>query len=192
MGGVSGKKNIVEFHILDETNKDRDLQNKQGSESADDEDLNVVSSRQRQAAMIARRIRQMVGADTGSPEFQIYDREQDCLRDVQYRDIVVLMRSLAKKANDYVEVLRLAGVPVSCQATAGYFEATEISDLLCLLKVLDNPQRDIELAAVLRSPFFKVSDTELAKIKIHESTNASQRAQRHKGTKCSGHRWEFL
>ena len=159
----------VEFHILDETNKDRDLQNKQGSESADDEDINVVSSRQRQAAMIARRIRQMVGADTGRPEFQIYDREQDCLRDVQYRDIVVLMRSLAKKANDYVEVLRLAGVPVSCQATAGYFEATEISDLLCLLKVLDNPQRDIELAAVLRSPFFKVSDTELAKIKIRGS-----------------------
>jgi len=168
----------VEFHILDETNRDRDLQNKQSSESADDEDINVVSSRQRQAAMIARRIRQMVGADTGRPEFQIYDREQDCLRDVQYRDIVVLMRSLAKKANDYVEVLRLAGVPVSCQATAGYFEATEISDVLCLLKVLDNPQRDIELAAVLRSPFFKVGDTELAKIKIHESKGKKARGAR--------------
>ena len=159
----------VEFHILDETSRDRDLQNKQSSESADDEDLNVVSSRQRQAAMIARRIRQMVGADTGRSEFQIYDKPQGTFRGVEYRDIVVLMRSLAKKANDYVEVLRLAGVPVSCQATAGYFEATEISDLLCLLKVLDNPQRDIELAAVLRSPFFKVSDTELAKIKIRES-----------------------
>src|SRR4030065_2410395 len=77
------------------------------------------------------------------------------------------MRSLAKKANDYVEVLGLAGVPVSCNATAGYFEATEITDMLCLLKVLDNPRRDIELSAVLRSPFFKVSDTELAKIKVH-------------------------
>ena len=109
----------------------------------------------------------MVGADTGKAEFQIYDKEQNCLRDVQYRDIVVLMRSLAKKANDYVEVLRLAGVPVSCQATAGYFQATEISDMLSLLKVLDNPQRDIELAAVLRSPIFNVSDTELARIKIH-------------------------
>jgi ATP-dependent helicase/nuclease subunit A len=116
--------------------------------------------------MIAQRIRQMVGADTGKAE-QIYDKQQNCLRDVQYRDVVVLMRSLAKKANDYVEVLRLAGVPVSCQATAGYFQATEISDILSLLKVLDNPQRDIELAAVLRSPIFNVSDTELARIKIH-------------------------
>jgi ATP-dependent helicase/nuclease subunit A len=40
-----------------------------------------------------------------------------------------------------------------------------------LLKVLDNPQRDIELAAVLRSPFFNISDTELVKIKIHSETN---------------------
>ncbi|MHC4461306.1 MAG: 3'-5' exonuclease [Planctomycetota bacterium] len=71
----------------------------------------------------------------------------------------------------YVEVLRLAGVPVSCQSSAGYFEATEISDCLCLLKVLDNPRRDIELAAVLRSPFFSISDTELAKIKIHSETD---------------------
>jgi len=160
-------KPVVEFHLLDEAGKDEDSVNQQNSPIADHESLNVISSRQRQAAMIARRIRKMVGADTGRAEFQIYDKQQDCLRDVRYRDIVILMRSLAKKASDYVEVLRLAGVPVSCEATAGYFEATEISDCLCLLKVLDNPQRDIELAAVLRSPFFKISDTELAKIKIH-------------------------
>ncbi len=182
---VSDNQPVVEFHILDEAEKDIDVQNEKNGESQpvfdgrdeskDDGNLNLVSSRQRQAVMIARRIRQMVGADTGRPEFRIYDKQQDNFRDVQYSDIVVLMRSLAKKANDYVEVLRLAGVPVSCQATAGYFQATEISDVLCLLKVLDNPQRDIELAAVLRSPFFKVSDTELAKIKIHNKAAQQQR-----------------
>ena len=159
-----GGESIVEFHILDEEKADspkthdaeRDTQHEQGP----------VTARQRQAAMIARRIRQMVGADTGKAEFQIPDKEHDSPRDVRYSDIVVLMRSLAKKGNEYVEIFRLAGVPVSCQSTAGYFEATEISDMLCLLKVLDNPRRDIELAAVLRSPFFKVSDTQLAKIRI--------------------------
>jgi len=157
--------NIVEFHVLNDEKEDSTethnaIRNTQY-------ETTPVSSRQRQAAMIARRIRQMVGADTGKAEFQIYDKRQETLRDVQYSDIVVLMRSLAKKANEYVEIFRLAGVPVSCQSTAGYFEATEISDMLCLLKVLDNPRRDIELAAVLRSPFFKVSDTELAKVRIH-------------------------
>jgi ATP-dependent helicase/nuclease subunit A len=166
----ASNETVVEFHILDETSLEAGLQNEQPDELAN-ENLNVVTARQRQAAMIARRIKQMVGAETGKPEFQVYDKQEDEFRDVQYLDIVVLMRSLAKKANDYVEVFRLAGVPVSCQATAGYFEATEITDLLCLLKVLDNPQRDIELAAVLRSPFFKLSDTELAKIRVHGKTD---------------------
>ncbi len=165
------KKSIVEFHILDETDKGRDLQDDTNGPSSNAENLRLVNSRQRQAAMIARRIRQMVGTDTGKAEFQIYDKQHECMRDVEYRDIVVLMRSLAKKANEYVEVFRLAGVPVSCQATAGYFQATEISDVLALLKVLDNPQRDIELAGVLRSPFFKLSDTELARIKLNNTTD---------------------
>jgi len=43
--------------------------------------------------------------------------------------------------------------------------------VLCLLKVLDNPQRDIELAALLRSPFFKISDSDLAKIRLHSAAN---------------------
>ena len=169
------ERGVVEFHILDEQDKEADSQNYQTDELNEDENLNIISSRQRQAAMIARRIRQMVGEETGTPEFQIYDKQQGGFRDVEYRDIVILMRSLAKKANDYVEVLRLAGVPVSCEATAGYFEATEISDCLCLLKVLDNPQRDIELAAILRSPFFKISDAELAKIKAHSKTDQQHR-----------------
>jgi len=169
-------KPIVEFHILDERSKDDSANTGRADEADGADDPDVVTSRRRQAAMVAKRIRQMVGADTGAAEFRIYDKEQDAFRDVEYRDIVILMRSLAEKANDYVEVLRLAGVPVSCQATAGYFEATEISDMLCLLKVLDNPQRDIELAAVLRSPFFNVTDSELAKIKIGAKADPGQRS----------------
>ena len=162
------EKGVVEFHILDEEGKDGD---EEETAITTEEGRDVFNSRQRQAALVARRIKQMVGAETGKPEFQIFDKQKHEKRDVEYRDIVVLMRSLAKKANDYVEIFRLAGVPVNCQATAGYFEATEITDMLCLLKVLDNPHRDIELAAVLRSPFFKVSDTEMAKIKVHSGTD---------------------
>jgi ATP-dependent helicase/nuclease subunit A len=131
------------------------------------EGLALINARQRQAALIARRIREIVGVDTGRAEFQVQDRQTGDLRDVQYRDIVILMRSLAKKANDYVEILRLAGIPVNCEATAGYFEATEVRDMISLLKVLDNPQRDLELATILRSAFFHISDTELAKIRLY-------------------------
>ncbi|MCK4752205.1 MAG: helicase-exonuclease AddAB subunit AddA [Planctomycetes bacterium] len=153
----------VELHILDEQGKSTD--------ESDEETPGVYTGRQRQAMMIAERIKQMVASETGKAEFQIYDKQQDEKRPVEYRDIVILMRSPSVKVNEYVEILRLAGVPVSCEGAAGYFEKTEISDLLCLLKVLDNPQRDIELAAVLRSPFFNVSDTQLAKIRIHSQTD---------------------
>jgi len=170
-----GKQNIIEFHILDKIGNSENSQAEQAGES-EDENQDIVTSRQSQAAMIAKRIRQMVGADTGKAEFQVKDEQTGTERDVEYRDIVVLMRSLAKKANDYVEIFRLAGVPVSCQTTAGYFEATEINDFVALLKVLDNPQRDIELAAVLRSPIFKVTDTELAMIKLHNKTQQQHKS----------------
>jgi len=157
---------IVELHLLDEKADDSDARHESSGADETPEGLDLVRPRQRQAVLIARRIREIVGAEPGLAALQVPDKETGGLRDVQYRDIVVLMRSLAKKANDYVEIFRLAGIPVSCDATAGYFETTEISDVLCLLKVLDNPQRDIELAAVLRSPFFKFNETELASIRL--------------------------
>ncbi len=150
---------VVEMHMLDEAAPGEN----DGDDSATA--LDRIHGRQRQAGMIAQRIKELVGSES-MPALQIYDKDTQALRNVRYGDIVILMRSLAKKANDYVEILRLAGIPVSSDATAGYFETTEISDVLCLLKVLDNPQRDIDLAAVLRSPFFSFDDTELAQLRM--------------------------
>ncbi|MCK5225867.1 MAG: helicase-exonuclease AddAB subunit AddA [Planctomycetes bacterium] len=152
---------VVELHILDEEKSQSKTQIK-----------TQFNSRQRQAMMLAQRIGEMVPGENEKSQFQIYDKQQDKIRDVQYRDIVILMRSPRSKADDYVQMLRLASIPVSCQAAGGYFEATEISDILCLLKVIDNPQRDIELAAVLRSPLFEISDSELAKIKMNDKKRA--------------------
>jgi len=150
----------VELHLLDKAQNDTDDHSEQTGTGAQS-----FSNRQLEAAMIARRIKQMVGADPSAPALQILDKQTGASRPVEYRDIVILMRSLASKS-DFIEVLRLGGVPVSSEATAGYFEATEITDMLSLLKVLDNPRRDIELAAALRSPFFNLTDTELAKIRL--------------------------
>jgi ATP-dependent helicase/nuclease subunit A len=154
---------LVELHIIEEGVGEGDVEQEQSDEP--DEGVSVTS-RQCQAALIAGRIRQMTGADGGGAEFQIYDPGQKCLRDVRYGDIAVLLRSPAKRVGDYVKILRLAGVPVSSSGAEGYFEAVEIADVLSLLKILDNPQRDIEFASVLRSPFFNFSDSDLAEIKI--------------------------
>jgi ATP-dependent helicase/nuclease subunit A len=144
----------VELHILDKAQTGDDQQ----EEEQNGQSAQPFTGRQLQAAMIAQRIKQMVGNDA-------LNKQTGSSRPIEYRDIVILMRSLAGK-NDFVETLRLSGIPVSCEATAGYFEATEITDMLSLLKVLDNPRRDIELAAVLRCPFFGFTDSQLAKIRL--------------------------
>jgi len=141
-----------------------------GNDENNNNEAVCVSASQRQAAWIAQRIQTLVGADTGRAEIEIYDKKTGGMRPVEYRDIVILMRSLSHKARDYVEILRLAGVPVSSQSACGYFEAAEISDCLCLLKVLDNPDRDIELAALLRSPIFNVTDGQLAQVRMYANT----------------------
>ncbi|TFG50525.1 MAG: helicase-exonuclease AddAB subunit AddA [Candidatus Brocadiia bacterium] len=151
---------VIEIHILDKPGRherDNGREEEDGSEQAE----NIEASR-RQAGVIARRIREMVGAETGKAQFRIFDKQLGAERDVEYRDIVILMRSPSIRVNDYVEVLRDSSVPVTCPGASGYFERTEIRDCLCLLKILDNPQRDIELAAVLRSPLFRVTESELA------------------------------
>jgi len=173
---AGGNQPIVELQILDERGNGRNSQEEEGGVASNPQseihnpqfdDLALVNPRQRQAALVARRIREMVGAETGRAEFQVQDKHTGVLRNVEYRDIVILMRSLAQKANDYVEILRLAGIPVNCDATAGYFEATEVRDMISLLKILDNPQRDIEFATVLRSAFFHLTDSELVRIRMH-------------------------
>lgn len=158
----------IELHLMDA--KIEEPSSSQDDSDSIAEQAEQVSARQRQAVLIAKRIRQMTGADSGQAEFEIFDKESGTTRPVEYRDIVVLMRSLSGRADDYVEVFQLAGVPVSCRDAAGYFEATEVRDMLSLLKVLDNPQRDIELAAVFRGPFFRINDTELAKVRLHDAS----------------------
>ena len=159
---------------VDDSLPDQNSEDTQQTEDNDDTNADIspelIEATQRQAALIAQRIRQMVGADSGKAEFQIYDRKLQCCRDVRYGDIVILMRSLSYKVNTYVEVLRLAQIPVDAQGSAGYFETTEISDCMNLLKTLDNPNGDIELAATLRSPLFGFNDNELAEICLFAKT----------------------
>jgi len=171
----------VELHLLDtgtEGNCDAgDMTEGDNSEDKGAGSSGSFTNAQLQAALIAARIQEMVDSH-GKTQFSIYDKDKETYRPVEYRDIVVLMRSMSG-ANDYAEILSLAGIPIHSQSATGYFEATEVTDSLALLKVLDNPQRDIELAAVLRSPMFRVSDTELLKIRLADTESGSGRSRFH-------------
>lgn len=132
------------------------------------EELAEMDAAQREARIVARRIREMVhGAiDRPGPEFCVFDKGVGGYRPVLYRDIVVLMRAPGNAANIYLEEFRQAGIPAYADLGSGYFAATEIEVMMSLLKVIDNPRQDIPLAAVLRSPVVGLTAEELAAVRL--------------------------
>ncbi|WP_088005679.1 helicase-exonuclease AddAB subunit AddA [Indiicoccus explosivorum] len=86
-------------------------------------------------------------------------------RPLEYRDIVVLMRSMSW-AGELADEFKLAGIPLYAEVNGGYFEALEVMIMLNTLRVIDNPYQDVPLAAVLRSPFIGMKENELAQIRL--------------------------
>lgn len=86
---------------------------------------------------------------------------------VKYRDMVILLRSPGSWADTLVEILGADGVPAYCTSNEGYFDTVEVETVLALLDVIDNPQQDIPLAAVLHSPIYQFTDEELAALVAH-------------------------
>ena len=80
------------------------------------------------------------------------------------RDIAVLTRS-NKEASNMANALAKAGIPHANSTGDDLFENPEVLLMLSLLSVSDNPQRDIPLAAVLRSPIFGFTLEDIIKIR---------------------------
>ncbi len=110
--------------------------------------------------MIARRIREMMGSG------YIYDKDSDSFRKIQYKDIVILTRSIQGWAEIFSAVLAEEGIPAYSVSREGYFETYEISVLLDYLRILDNARQDLPLTAVLTSPFVGLDAEELAQIRL--------------------------
>ena len=63
----------------------------------------------------------------------IHDLKTGVDRPVQYKDIVILLRSMTW-APDIMEEFKHAGIPVYANLSTGYFEATEVAVMMSYLK----------------------------------------------------------
>jgi ATP-dependent helicase/nuclease subunit A len=114
----------------------------------DAESLTGGDARQKEAAMIARRIKALV---------------EDAQQPVQYRDVAVLLRAFTH-VGAYEEAFAQAGIPYYVAGSRGFAERQEIADVLNLLRFLCNPLNEMALFATLRSPFFQLSDEALLRL----------------------------
>ena len=111
-----------------------------------------------EARYIASRIRRMV--DERTPV-----TEDKTLRPCTYGDFAILLRSNKAVTPRYRAALAEQGIPSVSQQGGGFFRSTEITSLLALLGVIDNPHQDVPLIAVLRSPLFGFTPDELSAIR---------------------------
>lgn len=98
-------------------------------------------------------------------------KDEKTLRKAEFSDFTILLRNTKNKAPILAEELRKNGIPVN-YSVEGYAESAEISVFLSLLKVIDNPDSDIELLTVLMSPIFGFSAEELANMRAAKKTGS--------------------
>lgn len=113
-----------------------------------------------QAAYTAEKIDSML-----KNKVQVDNRDGVSTRDCTKKDFCILLRRKTD-AVLYIEELAKLGITAYSEETAGYLSSREISVLLNLLRVVDNPLIDTSLAAVLMSPMFMFTDDEMVILRL--------------------------
>ena len=137
---------------------DADDNDDNGSAEAED------NKRVLEARLIAHRIKTLVYKE----KLQIPDEEAEGkIRNISFKDIVILLRTMKDWSSVFVETLEAEGVPVFSDESDGFFKSREVTLIIDFLKILDNPRNDISFAAVLHSCIGGMDEEELADIRIN-------------------------
>ena len=126
------------------------------SEDINDETLEEIESIEKEAIAIAKRIIAL------KEEYIRRGKKLD------YKDIVILLRSVSNKAGRYQEILEKFGIPCYTDVNESFLEIPEVSLICSYLDIIENPLNDINMLAVLRSYFFKMDIDEFTRIKVVE------------------------
>jgi ATP-dependent helicase/nuclease subunit A len=98
-------------------------------------------------------------------------------RPASYGDMAVLARS-ASNFDELERAFQLYGIPYVLKRGRNFFATPEIVDLTNWLRVLENPSDELALFGLLRSPFFGVSDAEIAGLRSAGGLIPARAAQR--------------
>lgn len=163
LGGISYDENAALYfgadYYKENTGNDTEVLIVDTDIEMQEEEQAGETARELEARAVARRIKELVGNHT------VMDKATGEFRKVQYKDIVILTRSLKGWTDVFTKVLNREGIPTYTGSSEGYFETLEIETVLNYLRVLDNPNQDIPLAAVLASPIVGLNGEELAQIR---------------------------
>jgi len=117
-------------------------------------DKNSINSLE--AELIANKIVHLIENKTAITEDKI-------TRDIQYKDIIILLRNRTNAAH-YEKALHQKNIPFIGSERGTLLECLEVNDIIMLLNWLITPFNNIALASILRSPLFCISDHTLMQL----------------------------
>ena len=153
-------KEKEDFAIEGEARGSEEQQENQETEEITEERVEDI---QVEARFVANKIKSLI-----ENHFQVFDRKINGFRDIQYKDIVILLRSTKVNAPIFEEEMINLGMPVFSESSQEYLDSIEIQTIMSLLKIIDNPIQDIPLVTVLRSPIGNFTDDELVEIRLSD------------------------
>ena len=95
----------------------------------------------------------------------VYDADENVYRPAEYRDIVILTRSVTGWADTFADALMDRGIPAYTDSSTGYFSGREIQGSLSRVTIVDNPVQEISLAAAMMSYFGGFTAAELGMVR---------------------------
>jgi|LSQX01.1.fsa_nt_gb ATP-dependent helicase/nuclease subunit A len=156
----------VELNIIHKNSHREDLNSNKDEETRDEElkseaDLEIESmeTAELEALFAAQRIKDLV-------KEEIYTSGKGEARKTEYRDIVILLRSVAGWAGIFEDRFNREGIPFYYDGGKGFYETLEVKIILNLLKLIDNTRQDIPLLSVMRSPLGNFTTEELLEIRL--------------------------
>jgi ATP-dependent helicase/nuclease subunit A len=154
------QQSTVELTLLSQQQDEEESTEDDAEVNEEIKELEELKKSQWEARYIIGKIRKLMDAQT-----MVVDAWTKNERPLEYRDIVILMRSMTWSA-DLTEEFKQAGIPLYANLSKGYFDALEVMIMLNTLRIVDNPYQDIPLASVLRAPFVGLTESELSHIRL--------------------------
>jgi len=127
------------------------------------EEIEEISNTQKEAYMISSEIQKLIQS-----EFKLFDSKKKEYRNIEYKDIVILLRSANKKANIYEEVFKEENIPAFSDTSDSFYNGQEVSIILSFLKIIDNIYDDISLVSVMYSIIGKFTVDDLVYIRNYD------------------------
>lgn len=154
----------TELEILDLSEENDDIWKTDEEET--EEEQEKVEDVVLEARFVARKIKELI-----DDKYQIIDKKTG-RRDIQYKDIAILLRTSSGVANVYEKEISELEIPVYSDSSSQYLQSVEIETIMSLLRIINNPMQDIPLVTVMRSPIGNFTDNELIEIRMADRNSS--------------------